>query len=118
MRLIRRDEIAGTRSPTHSPPLVALGFRALLVSGHKPLASHAVTLAGGDAMPGVFRPYTLIDVLGQIQQQAIGDTDTSVSGVGYFAEADETMALADSVTATAGANPAWGGGTWGAVVWS
>jgi hypothetical protein len=65
----------------------------------------------------VFRPSTLADVLGVIQQQAIGNTDTSVSGVGYFAEADETAALADSATATAGINPAWEAGTWGAVTW-
>lgn len=68
-------------------------------------------------MPGVFRPYTLADVLGTIQQQAQGDTDTSVSGVGYFAEADETVTSADSATATAGVNPAWEAGTWGTVVW-
>jgi len=68
-------------------------------------------------MPGVFRPYTLSDVLGTIQQQALGNTDTAVSGVGAFAEADETAALADSATLTAGANPAWDGGTWGAVTW-
>lgn len=69
-------------------------------------------------MPGVFRPYNLADVLGQINQQAIGDTDTSVSGVGYIAEADETVTLADSATAAAGTNPTWGNGTWGAVIWS
>jgi hypothetical protein len=65
----------------------------------------------------VFRPSTLADVLGVIQQQAIGNTDTSVSGVGAFAEADETAAVADSATLTAGPNPAWDGGTWGAVIW-
>jgi hypothetical protein len=69
-------------------------------------------------MPGVFRPTSLADVLGTIQQQAQGDTDTSVSGVGYFAEAAETAASADSATAAAGTNPAYDAGTWGAVVWS
>jgi len=34
---------------------------------------------------------------------AIGNTDTSVSGVGYFAEADETVPMADSVTMTVAA---------------
>lgn len=67
---------------------------------------------------GVFRPYTLPDVLGSMQQQAIGNTDTSVSGLGSIAEADETVTLADSATATAGVNPAWDAGTWGAVTWS
>ena len=69
-------------------------------------------------MPGVFRPYTLADVLGQINQQAIGNTDTSVSGVGYIGEADEQMTLADTATATAGTNPTWNNGTWGAFTWS
>lgn len=69
-------------------------------------------------MPGVFRPSTLADVLNTIQQQAIGNTDTSVSGVGYIAEADDQMAMADSATATAGTNPTWNNGTWGAVTWS
>lgn len=69
-------------------------------------------------MPGVFRPSTLADVLGVIQQQAVGNTDTSVSGVGAIAEASETAAVSDSVALTAGTNPAWDAGTWGAVIWS
>jgi hypothetical protein len=69
-------------------------------------------------VPGVFRPSTLADVLGVIQQQAIGNTDTSVSGVGAIAEADDTMAAADSATATAQALPAWDAGTWGGFSWS
>jgi hypothetical protein len=69
-------------------------------------------------VPGVFRPYSLADVLGTIQQQALGDTDTSVSGLGTIAEADEAVSLAETVTATAQVNPAWGAGQWGSVVWS
>ena len=69
-------------------------------------------------MPGVFRPSTLADVLNTIQQQAIGNTDTSVSGVGTFLEDDETVTCADSVTLTAQANPAWGNGQWGQFTWS
>lgn len=68
-------------------------------------------------MPGVFRPMSLADVLGSIQQQAIGNTDTSVSGVGYYAEADETVALADSATATAQAPATWDNGEWGSFSW-
>ena len=68
-------------------------------------------------MPGVFRPYSLADVLGTIQAQAQGNTDTSVSGLGSLAEADETVTLAESVTGTAAVNPAWDGGTWGAIDW-
>jgi flagellar basal body L-ring protein FlgH len=69
-------------------------------------------------VPGVFRPSTLADVLNTIQQQAIGDTDTSVSGVGYIAEADESVTCADSATLTVQGNPAWQAGYWGSVVWS
>ena len=68
-------------------------------------------------MPGVYRPYTLTDDLGTIQDQAQGNTDTSVSGVGSFAEDDEQMTLADSVTGTVQANPAWDAGTWNGFVW-
>ena len=72
-------------------------------------------------MPGVFRPYTLADILGSIQQQAQGNTDTSVSGVGTFAEADENLtALADS--ATAAVRPAslntWDNTGWGQFSWA
>ena len=69
-------------------------------------------------MPGVYRPYTLTDVLGTIQQQAIGDTGTSVSGVGYFAEADETVPAGDSATATVQPPATWDNGTWGAFSWA
>lgn len=69
-------------------------------------------------MPGVFRPYSLADVLGTIQQQALGDTDTSVSGLGTIAEADESVTLAETATATAQANPAWGAAQWGGFTWS
>jgi hypothetical protein len=69
-------------------------------------------------MPGVFRPYSLADVLGTLQQQALGNTDTSVSGIGSIAEADESVTMTDSATGTAALNPAYDAGTWGAVVWS
>lgn len=69
-------------------------------------------------MPGVFRPYSLADVLGTIQQQALGDTDTSVSGLGSIAEADEAVTLTESVTASAQVNPAWDTAQWGLAIWS
>jgi hypothetical protein len=69
-------------------------------------------------MPGVFRPYSLADVLGTIQQQALGDTDTSVSGLGTIAEADESVTLGETVTATAQINPAWDTAQWGGFKWS
>ena len=61
-------------------------------------------------MPGAYRPYTLTDILGTLQQQAIGDTGTSVSGVGYFAEADETVIMADSATLSVQAPATWDNG--------
>jgi hypothetical protein len=69
-------------------------------------------------VPGVNRPYSLADVLGSMNQQAIGDTDTSASGLGSVAEVDETASTTETVTATAAVNPAWDGGTWGAITWS
>jgi hypothetical protein len=67
---------------------------------------------------GVTRPVTLPDVLNQLAGQAVGNTDTSVSGVGNFAEADEPLALGDSATATVQAMAGWGGGQWSAVSWA
>lgn len=68
-------------------------------------------------MAGVFRPYTLTDILGSIQDQAQGNTDTSVSGLGQFAEADETLTVADSATASAQLPVTWDNGTWSAFSW-
>jgi hypothetical protein len=69
-------------------------------------------------MPGVYRPYTLPDVLGSLQQQALGNTDTSVSGVGQYADAAETLApLSESVTATIQAPATWNNGQWGQFSW-
>jgi hypothetical protein len=56
-------------------------------------------------------------VLNVIQQQAIGNTDTAVSGVGYFAEVDESMSMADSASVTTGSIPDWDSGVWGAGQW-
>ena len=69
-------------------------------------------------MPGVFRPYTLVDILGTLNDQT-GQQQGSqtVNGLGQFAEDDEQMLLGDSMTATVQANPAWDAGVWGAVGW-
>lgn len=71
-------------------------------------------------MPGVLRPYTLADVLGTIngQQAQQGQAAQIVTGVGFFAEANETVPLADSMTTTVQALPGWDGGVWGALSWS
>lgn len=69
-------------------------------------------------MPGVIRPYTLADVLGTINSQATASNAlTTATGVGFFSEADETVPLADSATATAAAPAGWDAGVWGATLW-
>lgn len=69
-------------------------------------------------MPGVYRPYTLVDVLGTINDQSSQQQGTQlVSGLGQFAEADETMVTTDAWTSTIQANPPWDAGTWGQFTW-
>lgn len=67
-------------------------------------------------MPGVFRPYTLVDILGTIQESAQQTADI-VNGLGQFAEDDETLGAIDSMTTTVQVSPAWDAGVWGAVTW-
>lgn len=71
---------------------------------------------------GVFRPYTLLDVLGTMNQQI---TDMSgalqtVTGFGTLAEADETLGAIDSATATlvTASGVTWDNATWGTFTWS
>jgi len=69
-------------------------------------------------MPGVFRPYTLVDVLGTINQQSTQQTGDIINGLGTFAETDENTTITDSAVATAQLNSTWDNGTWGAFIWS
>jgi hypothetical protein len=70
-------------------------------------------------MPGVFRPSTFADVVGQLQDGIDSATSASstAQGTGHFTEADETLGLIDAATVTGQANPVWGAGTWGAFNW-
>lgn len=71
-------------------------------------------------MPGVFRPYTLTDVLMTINAQ-LGQQNqpaTTVSGVGFIAEADESLTPVDSASGSVSTNAGWDQGVWGGVVWS
>lgn len=73
------------------------------------------------ASGGVFRPYTLVDVLGTMNQQITDATGAqAVTGFGTFAEADETMTSNDSMTATLETASAatWDNVTWGTFTWS
>jgi hypothetical protein len=69
-------------------------------------------------MPGVYRASTWVDILDSVMGQNSSTADTATSGVGYFAEAQETMAVADAVTTTAAAPAGWDQGAWGSVGWS
>lgn len=72
-------------------------------------------------MPGVFRPYTLADVLGTMNQQISDMTGgQAVTGFGTFAEADEAMTTTDIVTTSTptAANATWDNVTWGTFTWS
>lgn len=73
-------------------------------------------------MPGVLRPYTLVDVLSTIYNQngqgALGGTQALTVPLSAVAEADETATAADSAFATSQANVTWDGGVWNAASWS
>lgn len=70
---------------------------------------------------GVFRPYTLVDVLGTMNQQigALSGSQT-VTGFGVLAEVDDAMKASDSATATtvAVSTATWDNATWGTFTWT
>jgi hypothetical protein len=70
-------------------------------------------------VPGVFRPYTVADIIGSLQDgiTAATSTGTTTSGVGNFTEADETLGITDTAAVTAQASPAWDAGQWGSFTW-
>lgn len=70
-------------------------------------------------MPGVFRPYTITDILGSLSDgiDAATQGDTSATGTGHFTEADETLGITDAATVSGPANPAWDSGAWSAFFW-
>ena len=69
-------------------------------------------------MPGVYRPYTISDILGTLNQQnAELNGSQMVTGIGTFAEVDETLGAIDSMTATAQLNAVYDAGQWGSFIW-
>ena len=68
-------------------------------------------------MPGVNRPMTISDVIGTINQQDSSQVDQSITGLGAFAEVDETVAASDAAFITAGVPAGWDQGQWGATQW-
>lgn len=69
-------------------------------------------------MPGVFRPYTLVDVLGTINQQSSSPTGDTILSLGVFAETDESMSTQDTVTTSHAVNPPYENATWGTFTWA
>lgn len=67
---------------------------------------------------GLYRPLTWVDLLNSINGQNTSSADTSTSGLGYVAEADEQTAWADLaaglLVTTA---PGWDRAAWGAAAW-
>lgn len=69
-------------------------------------------------MPGVFRPYTLVDVLGTLNQQSGVLTGSQIiTGFGNFAETDEEMTIGDTMSTIVQTNSVWDAGVWGAFTW-
>jgi hypothetical protein len=69
-------------------------------------------------VPGVYRPYTLVDVLGALNQQNTQQTGGVVTAIGVFAETNEGMTSHDTMTAVVQVGPNWDSGEWGSFSWS
>lgn len=68
-------------------------------------------------MAGVFRPYTLVDVLGTINDQSSAAQGTIITSQGFFAQTGENATFHDTVTGTVTTNPTYDNGTWGLFTW-
>lgn len=71
-------------------------------------------------MPGVIRPYTLVDILGTISgQNSQGNQGNTAltTPLSAVAEVDETVTSADSATALSSAAKGWDQEVWG-IPWS
>lgn len=67
---------------------------------------------------GVYRPKTWVDLLNSINGQNASSADTSTSGLGFVAEADEQTAWADAATGIVlDSAPGWDQEVWTAGVW-
>lgn len=67
---------------------------------------------------GVYRPMTWTDLLNSITGQNSATADTSTSGLGFVAEADEQTAWADSAKAVVLTGyPGWDQEVWTASAW-
>lgn len=69
-------------------------------------------------MPGVFRPYTLVDVLGTLNEENVQTQGDIISSQGFFAQTGEQYNLHDTMATTVQASPAYDAGVWGAFTWA
>lgn len=72
-------------------------------------------------MPGILRPYTLIDILATINDQAgqqQADSTALTAPLSSVAEADEQTTVSDSATGSVRAPQGWDQGVWGGSSWS
>ncbi len=73
-------------------------------------------------MPGVLRPYTLIDLLGQINGQSQSNTGTttgaSATAFAQIAEVDEQITATDTVAGVVRTVAGWDQEVWGASSWA
>lgn len=69
-------------------------------------------------MPGVIRPYTIADVIGQLNDQSQADQGSIVPLQGFFGPTNENATFSDSMSTVVQAVPAWDAGFWGKVTWA
>lgn len=72
-------------------------------------------------MPGVFRPYSLVDVLGTMNDQSTDQSQKEIiTGLSVFNETSEAFGTSDSMTTShaAASTEAWGSNTWGTFTWT
>lgn len=71
-------------------------------------------------MPGVVRPYTLVDVLSTIYNQT-GQLSQQINGtsgsIGIVGEVEDTSTSADASFGVVSSNLGWDQGGWNAVSW-
>lgn len=73
-------------------------------------------------MPGVLRPYTLVDVLGTINDQSgLGSQSASTAltvPLSTVGEVDETTSVGDAAFGSLSTATTWDQGVWNAGTWS
>lgn len=74
-------------------------------------------------MPGVVRPYTIVDILSTIYGAATGNqsgvsTTAPTTPISLVGEADEPLTVADTATGITRTPPGWDQEVWGAFQWS